>query len=130
MRKAIALYRQRHQKKQIRNPYSWLKECLEQKWWQDKPANTNAQADARKNIPEPVAANERLTQEQKAWYERAIAQALTCQFACGICLKAAIEELPVKMGSVCARVPIRNRRTYDPLFDVLPIEELMVQYPL
>ena len=122
LRKAIALYQQRQQKQQIHNPYKWLKKCLEQKWWQDKPANTNAQADARKNIPEPVAASSRLTEEQKAWYERAIAQ--------GICLKAAIAELPVKMGLVCARVAIPNRRPYDPLFDVLPIEELMVQYPL
>ncbi|MBW4672464.1 MAG: hypothetical protein KME60_34875 [Cyanomargarita calcarea GSE-NOS-MK-12-04C] len=121
LRKALVLYQQRQQKQQIRNPYSWLKKCVEQKWWQDKPANTNAQADARKYIPEPVAASSRLTEEQKAWYGRAIAQ--------GICLEAAIEELPVKMGLVCARVPIPNRRPYDPEFDVFPIEELVARYP-
>ncbi len=42
---------------------------------------------------------------------------------------AYIAELPVKMGLVCARVAIPNRRRYDPLFDVLPIEELVARYP-
>lgn len=122
LRKALALYRQRHQKQQIHNAYSWLKKCLEQKWWLDLPANTNAQPDARQDVPEPVAASSRLTEKQKAWYEGAIAQ--------GICLPAPIEELPIKMGLVCARVVIPNRRPYDPLFDVISIEELVVEYPL
>jgi|GEM_PF-6180230 hypothetical protein len=34
------------------------------------------------------------------------------------------------MGKVCARVPIPNRRLYNPEYDVIPIEELMVEYPL
>jgi hypothetical protein len=118
LKKALALYRDRHQKQPIHNAYSWLKKCLEQKWWQDKPANTNQPTDARKNIPETVAAKEKLTDEQKAWYERAVTS--------GICLPAAIEELPVKMGLVCAKIAI----PYQPLFDIFPIEELIVQYPL
>ena len=50
--------------------------------------------------------------------------------ASGICLPAAIEELPTRMGLVCARVIIPNRRPHDPLFDILPIEKLVVQYQL
>lgn len=122
LRKALALYRQRQQKEEIRNPYSWLKKCLQQKWWQDKQAFTSTQTDARKDIPEPKPASERLTDEQKSWYERAI--------ACGICLPAPIEELPIKMGLVCARVIIRNPRPQDPPFDILPIEKLVAEYPL
>lgn len=122
LRKALALYRQRHQFQQIRDSYSWLKKCLQQKWWQDKPANTHPPTDARKDVPEPLAANEKLTLEQKVWYEKAINQ--------GICLPAPIEELPIKMGLVCARVAIPNRKPYQPLFDILPIEELVVEYPL
>lgn len=118
LRKALTLYRQRHQKQQIRDAYSWLKKCLQQKWWQDNQNHT--QTDARKNIPEPLAANEKLTSDQIAWYERAIAQ--------GICLPADIEELPIKMGKVCARVIIPNRRPHDPPFDILPIEELVARY--
>lgn len=121
LRKALALYRQRNQFQQIRDSYSWLKKCLQQKWWQDNQTHAGTSTDARKDIPEPLAANEKLTSEQKAWYERAIAQ--------GICLPAAIEELPIKMGLVCARVIIPNRRPHDPLFDVLPIEELVARYP-
>ncbi|MBW4480011.1 MAG: hypothetical protein KME54_25035 [Tolypothrix brevis GSE-NOS-MK-07-07A] len=122
LRKALVLYQQRQQKQQIHNPYSWLKKCLEQKWWQDKPANTNAQPDARQDVPEPLAASERLTLEQKAWYEKAVASE--------ICLPSPIEELPIKMGLVCARVAIPNRKPYQLLFDILPIEELIAEYPL
>lgn len=50
-------------------------------------------------------------------YESAINQ--------GICLPAAIEELPIKMGKVCAFFAIPNRKPYQPLFDILPIEELI-----
>ncbi|MEA5595696.1 hypothetical protein [Rivularia sp. UHCC 0363] len=50
--------------------------------------------------------------------------------ALGICLPAAIEELPIRMGLVCARVVIPNRRPFDPPFEVLPIEKLMVQYAI
>jgi hypothetical protein len=121
LRKALTLYRQRHQKQQIRDAYSWLKKCLQQKWWQDKPAN-NPSTDARKDVPEPLAANEKLTLEQKVWYEKAINQ--------GICLPAPIEELPIKMGLVCARVAIPNRKPYQPLFDILPIEEFIAEYLL
>jgi biotin operon repressor len=121
LRSSLALYRQRHQFQQIRDSYSWLKKCLQQKWWQDK-ANTHPLTGARKDVPEPLAANEKLTLEQKVWYEKAINQ--------GICLPAPIEELPIKMGLVCARVAIPNRKPYQLLFDILPIEELIVEYPL
>ncbi len=118
-RKALVLYRQRQQKQHIRDAYSWLRKCLEQRWWQDKSAHNHAQSVA---VPQSVAAKDKLTQEQKDWYERAI--------AAGICLQASIEELPVKMGRVCARVRIPNPRPYDSPFELFAIEDLMIQYPL
>ena len=119
LRKALVLYQQRQQKQHIRDAYSWLRKCLEQRWWQDKSAHTHVQTSA---VPQFVAAKDKLTQEQKDWYGRAIAS--------GICLQASIEELPVKMGRVCARVLIPNPRPYDPPFDLLAIEDLVIQYPL
>ncbi|NJO63015.1 MAG: hypothetical protein HC836_33795 [Richelia sp. RM2_1_2] len=121
LRKALALYRDRCSKQQIRDAEGWLKKCLQQRWWQDK-STSHTSTDARQDNLEPKRATEKLTPEQKAWYESAIAQ--------GICLPAAIEELPIRMGSVCARVIITNRRPFDPPFEVLPIEKLMVQYPI
>jgi hypothetical protein len=122
LRKALTLYRARQQSQQIRDSYGWLKKCLQQKWWQDNQTSNHQQTDARKDAPVPLTASEKLTDEQKVWYEKAIAS--------GICLPAAIEELPTRMGLVCARVIIPNRRPHDPLFDILPIEKLVVQYQL
>ncbi len=121
LRKALELYRKRCSKQQIRDAEGWLKKCLQQRWWQDKESNRTS-TDARQDNPVPKCATEKLTQEQKVWYESAI--------ALGICLPAAIEELPIRMGLVCARVIIPNRRPFDPPFEVLPIEKLMVQYPI
>lgn len=119
LRKALELYRDRCSKQQIRDAEGWLKKCLQQRWWQDKESNRTTDS---RDIPIPKRATEKLTQEQKVWYENAI--------ALGICLPAAIEELPIRMGLVCARVVIPNRRPFDPPFEVLPIEKLMVQYPI
>ncbi|WP_414624319.1 hypothetical protein [Calothrix sp. CCY 0018] len=121
LRKALALYRDRCSKQQIRDAEGWLKKCLQQRWWQEK-STSHTSTDARQDNPEPKRATEKLTQEQKVWYENAI--------GLGICLPSPIEELPIRMGSVCARVVIPNRRPFDPPFEVLPIEKLMVQYPI
>lgn len=113
LRKALTIYRERIAHTAIHNPYRWLKKCLQERWWMTQ--------DPRKFNEAPKPANERLSQELKDWFEWAITQ--------GICLPAAIAELPEKMGLICAQVPILNRRPFDPPYDLIPIEQLAREYP-
>jgi hypothetical protein len=121
---ALAFYKEKNKKDPICYPAQWLEGCLRGRWWQDTArqssaprSNTGKDKDAE--APKPLA--ERLAPELKSWYEWAVSE--------GICLPAPLLELPEKMGRLCARVLLVNRRPYDPPFETRPIEELAREYP-
>lgn len=121
---ALTFYEEKNKKDPIRYPAKWLERCLRGRWWQDTARKSSAPSsktgkDKDAEAPKPLA--ERLAPELKSWYEWAVSE--------GICLPAPLLELPEKMGRLCARVPLVNRRPYDPPFEARPIEELAHEYP-
>ena len=63
-----------------------------------------------------------LTPEQQQWYE----------WACmtGICVDTPVKDLPTKMGVLAVLIPIKNRRQFDPLYDLVAIDVAMKEYPM
>ena len=61
-----------------------------------------------------------LTPEQQQWYD----------WACmtGICVNTPVKDLPTKMGGLAVLIPIKDRRQFDPPYDLVALDVAMREY--
>ncbi|MDF5733134.1 MAG: hypothetical protein PUP92_35400 [Rhizonema sp. PD38] len=83
--------------------------CLEEGWLVKKPEPSKADSHT-------------LTPLQQQWYE----------WACmtGICVNTPVKDLSTKMGVLAVLIPIKNRRQFDPPYDLVAIDKAMREYPM
>ena len=83
--------------------------CLEEGWLIKKP-------EPEKRDPTSM------TPEQQQWYE----------WACvtKVCIDTPVKDLPIKMGILAVLIPIKNRRQFDPPYDLVAIDVAMREYPI
>ena len=106
---AIAYVDQKTKEGKVSNREGYFVKCLEEGWLLKKP-------EAEK--PDPSS----LTPLQQQWYE----------WACmtGICVDTPVKDLPIKMGVLAVLIPIKDRRQFDPPYDLVAIDMAMREYPM
>ena len=106
---AIAYVDQKTKEGKVSNREGYFVKCLEEGWLLKKPE------------PEKRDSNT-LTFEQQQWYE----------WACmsGICVNTPVKDLPTKMGVLAVLIPIKDRRQFDPPYDLVAINVAMWEYPM
>ncbi|MDF5723717.1 MAG: hypothetical protein PUP91_25275 [Rhizonema sp. PD37] len=93
----------------VTNREGYFVKCLEEGWLVKK-------IEPEKRDPHT------LTPEQQQWYD----------WACvtGICINTPVKDLPTKMGVLAVLSPIKDRRTFDPPYDLVAIDMAMREYPM
>ena len=106
---AIAYVDQKTKEGKVTNREGYFVKCLEEGWLLKKP-------EPEKRDPSS------LTLEQQQWYE----------WACmtGICIDTPVKDLPIKMGVLAVLIPIKDRRQFDPPYDLVAINVAMREYPI
>ncbi|MDF5726102.1 MAG: hypothetical protein PUP91_37795 [Rhizonema sp. PD37] len=104
---AIAYVDQKTKEGKVANREGYFVKCLEEGWLVKKP-------EPEKRDPHT------LTLEQQQWYD----------WACmtGICINTSVKDLPTKMGVLAVLIPIKNRRPFDPPYDLVAINVAMQEY--
>ncbi len=107
---AIAYVDQKTKEGKVTNREGYFVKCLEEGWLLKKPE------------PEKRDPSALLTIEQQQWYD----------WACrtGICVNTPVKDLPTKMGVLAVLIPIKNRRQFDPPYDLVAINVAMREYPM
>ena len=90
----------------VKKPCSYLMKIVDQ-------IKTERATNAKKT------ANQTTNEQMKQWFIEA------CRAGLILHDETEFSLLPVKMGQLCCRVPIPNRRPNDPPYDLLPLVELM-----
>ncbi|MDF5722021.1 MAG: hypothetical protein PUP91_16360 [Rhizonema sp. PD37] len=106
---AIAYVDQKTKEGKVANREGYFVKCLEEGWLVKKT--------------EPEKRNPScLTLEQQQWYE----------WACmtGICVNTPVKDLPTLMGVLAVLIPIKDRRQFDPPYDLVAIDTAMREYPM
>ena len=106
---AIAYVDQKTKEGKVTNREGYFVKCLEEGWLLRKP--------------EPEKRDSRnLTIEQQQWYE----------WACmtGICVDTPVKDLPTKMNVLAVLIPIKDRRQFDPPYDLVAIDVAMREHPI
>ncbi|MDF5726733.1 MAG: hypothetical protein PUP92_01520 [Rhizonema sp. PD38] len=106
---AITYVDQKTKEGKVANREGYFVKCLEEGWLVKKP-------EPEKRDPHT------LTLLQQQWYD----------WACmtGICVNTPVKDLPTKMGVLAVLIPIKNRRPFDPLYDLVAIDVAMREYPI
>ncbi len=106
---AIAYVDQKAKEGKVANREGYFVKCLEEGLLVKK-------TEAKKRDPNT------LTPEQQQWYD----------WACmtGICIDTPVKHLPTKMGVLAVPIPIKNRRPFDPPYDLVAIDTAMREYPM
>ena len=93
----------------VTNREGYFLKCLEEGWLVKKP-------ESEKRDPQT------LTPEQQQWYK----------WACmtEVCINTPIKDLPTKMGGLAVLIPIKDRRPFDPPYDLVTIDVAMREYPI
>ena len=106
---AIAYVDQKAKEGKVANREGCFVKCLEEGWLVKKP-------ESEKRDPHT------LTLEQQQWYD----------WACmtGICINTPVKHLPTLMGSLAVPIPIKDRRPFDPPYDLVAINVAMREYPM
>ena len=101
---AIAYVNQKTKEGKVANREGYFVKCLEEGWLLKKP-------EAEKRDPSA------LTPLQQQWYD----------WACktGICVNTPVKNLPIKMGVLAVLIPIKDRRQFDPPYDLVAIDVAM-----
>ncbi|MDF5733058.1 MAG: hypothetical protein PUP92_34990, partial [Rhizonema sp. PD38] len=99
---AIAYVDQKAKEGKVSNREGYFVKCLEEGWLLKKP-------EPEKRDPHT------LTDVQQQWYE----------WACmtGICVDTPVKDLPTKMGIKSVLIPIKDRRSFDPPYDLVAMRE-------
>ncbi|MDF5720194.1 MAG: hypothetical protein PUP91_06835 [Rhizonema sp. PD37] len=107
--KAIAYVDQKTKEGKVANREGYFVKCLEEGWLVKKPEPEKRDSSS-------------LTLEQQQWYE----------WACmtGICVNTPVKDLPTKMGVLAVLIPIKDRRPFDPPYDLVAIDVAMREYPM
>ena len=92
----------------------FFRKSLEEGWSFTQSPKQNQQS---KEMP-----THSLTPEQQAWYEWA------CQTS--VCLNVPVRNLPQMMGRTAVLIPIKDRRPFDPLHDLVIIDVAMREHPI
>ncbi len=106
---ALAYVEQKAKEGKVTNREGYFVKCLEEGWLIKKP-------EPEKRDPTSM------TLEQQQWYD----------WACmtGICIDTPVKDLPTKMGVLAVRIPIKDRRQFDPPYDLVAINVAMREYPM
>ncbi|MDF5716482.1 MAG: hypothetical protein PUP93_22060 [Rhizonema sp. NSF051] len=106
---AIAYVDQKNKEGKVTNREGYFVKCLEEGWLLKKP-------EPEKRDPSLM------TIKQQQWYE----------WACmtGICVNTPVKDLPTKMGGLAVLIPIKDRRPFDPPYDLVAIDVAMREYPM
>ncbi|MDF5725173.1 MAG: hypothetical protein PUP91_32930 [Rhizonema sp. PD37] len=106
---AIAYVDQKAKEGKVTNREGYFVGCLEEGWLVKKP-------EPEKRDPTSI------TLEQQQWYE----------WACmtGICINTPVKDLPTLMGVLAVLIPIKNRRQFDPPYDLVAIDVAMREYSM
>ncbi|MDF5733596.1 MAG: hypothetical protein PUP92_37880, partial [Rhizonema sp. PD38] len=106
---AIAYVDQKTKEGKVSNREGYFVKCLEEGWLVKKPELEKRDSSS-------------MTLEQQQWYE----------WACmtGICINTPVKDLPTKMGVLAVLIPIKNRRQFDPPYDLVAIDGAMREYPI
>ncbi|MDF5729473.1 MAG: hypothetical protein PUP92_16035, partial [Rhizonema sp. PD38] len=106
---AIAYVDQKAKEGKVTNREGYFVKCLEEGWLVKK-------TEPEKRDPTSM------TDVQQQWYD----------WACmtGICVDTPVKDLPIKMGVLAVLIPIKNRRPFDPPYDLVAIDVAMREYPM
>ncbi|MDF5731613.1 MAG: hypothetical protein PUP92_27295, partial [Rhizonema sp. PD38] len=106
---AIAYVDQKAKEGRVTNREGYFVKCLEEGWLLKK-------AEPEKRDPRT------LTDVQQQWYD----------WACmtGICINTPVKDLPTRMGVLPVLIPIKDRRQFDPPYDLVTIDKAMREYPM
>ncbi|MDF5730001.1 MAG: hypothetical protein PUP92_18810 [Rhizonema sp. PD38] len=101
---AITYVDQKTREGKVANREGYFVKCLEEGWLVKKQ-------ELEKRDPNT------LTLEQQQWYD----------WACmtGICVNTSVKDLPTKMGVLAVLIPIKDRRPFDPPYDLVTIDVAM-----
>ncbi|MDF5714823.1 MAG: hypothetical protein PUP93_13295 [Rhizonema sp. NSF051] len=104
---AIAYVEQKAKEGKVANREGYFVRCLEEGWLVKKP-------ESEKRDPSSM------TPEQQQWYE----------WACmnKVCIDTPVKDLPTKMGVLAVLIPIKNRRQFDPPYDLVALDVAMREY--
>ena len=106
---AISYVDQKAKEGKVANREGYFVKCLEEGWLLKKP-------EQQKRDPNT------LTPEQQQWYD----------WACmtGVCINTPVKHLPTKMGVLAVPILIKDRRPFDPPYDLVAIDVAMQEYPM
>ncbi|MDF5716286.1 MAG: hypothetical protein PUP93_20995 [Rhizonema sp. NSF051] len=106
---AIAYVDQKTKEGKVSNREGYFVKCLEEGWLLKKPEPEKRDSSS-------------MTPEQQQWYE----------WACmtGVCVNTPVKDLPIKMGVLAVLIPIKDRRQFDPPYDLVAIDVAMREYPM